>query len=480
MSNIPTVVELFAGQRTEKAIWIESNLQRNLFADDGNSALQWDDGHYIMQVKTENLIVEKSSVPPHRGLVNQFFLDNNAVKVIWNSSNRSVNINIESSIGHDVTSGRTFEVSFGETELYFNSALIYTQNDRFLDFFAFDDNSRNYAFSDSNQGSERSINVVVGIHELTISKHSSSGWLLEVDEEQTPDQFISLTNKAMQVLGWLGGYWPCRGLWLFCNAHNSIIYKQLRSADWKVGLTPVTSNVHGWFNASPAVCDFWKDRCIVISSQVLKRVIELTQCFEDYHRLVFFLMEFNQVSQEVRPVISSAALETFANLVDQFEIDGKTILPSKTAPSVRKKIRKSLNSTLKGFENDLSAYWLQILFQKIDGIFDFRPNRDRLEKSLEGVGLWLSDDDREAVVARNNYLHGRYSADDSAESLEKSVEHSIRVYDMISEALLRLAGFDGPVVNHFVNYENRERVDPNTAFRTPTEGWNPPEIINQI
>lgn len=360
----PTDVELSAGKRTEKATWIESNLKRDLIADDGDSALQWDDGHYIMQAQTEKLIVDKSIVPPHRGLVSQFSLDNNAVNVIWNSSNRSVNIDIESSIGHDVTSGKAFEVNFGKTESYFNSALIYTQDNKFLDFFAFDHNSRIYAFSDSSQGSARCINVVVETHELIISKHSSSGWLLEINEQQTPDQFVSLINKAMQVLGWLGGYWPCRGLWLFCNSHNSIRYKQLRTADWKVGLTPVTSNVNSWFDASPAACGFWKDRCKVINSQTLKRVVELTQSYEDYHRLVFFFMEFNQVSQEIRPVISSAALETFANLVDRFEIDGETILPRKTTPATRKAVRNSLNEALLKFEGDLSPYWFQTLSQK--------------------------------------------------------------------------------------------------------------------
>lgn len=463
----PSEIELKAGRMSARADAVIENFFINIFSYDKQMAVAWKDGQYQFQSECKAADQKTTGEFPLNDQTNTILVDTKSIYVTWSHLISTKDFHFLISKSDCIAYGQVSKWTSSLKEEVYDAMLIYTEND-----ICIFDPWKIETFSRASAESERrkisnAIRFCSKGKNFVISKHNDKSWLVESSSSISRADFIESIFKPLQLLGLLGGYWPTRGFYFFSSEHNEVSYQRGRARDWSVSFTPIASDVYSWFQ-DQSIVNFWNGKVKPVDSLTLNRIISLMHTHEDYHRLVFILLEFNQVSQEIRPVIASAALETLANLVDDEAFPD--LIPAKPNKDVREAIRKELLKALpKKLARDAGEYWTEVINKKIIDLFNHRPNLDRIKRPLINMKIQLSEDDLNAIKSRNDYLHGRYAKGDDAYTLSASIQHSILVYDIICEALLRLAEFDGPVVNHTFNYRKAKLNKPQLAFRVPYE-----------
>ncbi|MCS3737699.1 hypothetical protein [Mucilaginibacter dorajii] len=137
----------------------------------------------------------------------------------------------------------------------------------------------------------------------------------------------------------------------------------------------------------------------------------------------------------------SVALETLTATLG--EAKSAELKPITNKPISRAFVAE-LKAVLATYEGRIPAESLDILRKNIEGIN--RPtNRDKLVKTFEIYGIMLSNEDKETIDKRNDYLHGRNPLD--MEHIFELTQISLRLHTLIVALLLKSIGYSGHIVN---------------------------------
>lgn len=103
-----------------------------------------------------------------------------------------------------------------------------------------------------------------------------------------------------------------------------------------------------------------------------------------------------------------------------------------------------LKAVLSRYADKISEEGLTILGKNIDGVN--RPtNRDKLVKTFEIYGIPLSNEDKETIDKRNDYLHGHNPLD--LQHTFELTQISLRLHTLIVALLLKSVGYVGHIIN---------------------------------
>ncbi len=137
----------------------------------------------------------------------------------------------------------------------------------------------------------------------------------------------------------------------------------------------------------------------------------------------------------------SVALETLTATLGQAKSKELKPIPEK---ELSQAFVAELKAVLSSFTDQISEEGLAILGKNIDGVN--RPtNRDKLVKTFELYGITLSDEDKETIDKRNDYLHGRNPLD--LQHTFELTQISLRLHTLIVALLLKSFGYSGHVIN---------------------------------
>jgi len=137
----------------------------------------------------------------------------------------------------------------------------------------------------------------------------------------------------------------------------------------------------------------------------------------------------------------SVALETLTENLTQVKSKELKPIPEK---ELSKAFIADLKIVLSGYADKISEEGLIILGKNIDGVN--RPtNRDKLVKTFELYGISLSDEDKETIDKRNDYLHGRNPLD--LQHIFELTQISLRLHTLIVALMLKSVGYSGHIVN---------------------------------
>lgn len=150
----------------------------------------------------------------------------------------------------------------------------------------------------------------------------------------------------------------------------------------------------------------------------------------------------------------SVALEALTNTLGEQKT--KELKPI-TDPKVSKAFVSQLQEVLARHKEKISQDGYVILGKNIEGIN--RPtNRDKLVKTFELFGIKLSEEDKETINKRNDYLHGRNPL--APQEIFELTKMSLRLHTLIVGLLLKSAGYAGHVINldTFIYLKDEERL----------------------
>jgi hypothetical protein len=155
--------------------------------------------------------------------------------------------------------------------------------------------------------------------------------------------------------------------------------------------------------------------------------------------LVISAMGNNNLLQQ--GALYSVALEALTNALG--EKKSKDLKPIADAGLSRDFV-KGLQDVLATYRPKIPAEAFTILEKNITGIN--RPtNRDKLVRTFELFGVKLSDQDKEAIDKRNDYLHGRNPL--APKQTFELTQLSLRLHTLIVSLLLKSCGYSGHLIN---------------------------------
>lgn len=137
----------------------------------------------------------------------------------------------------------------------------------------------------------------------------------------------------------------------------------------------------------------------------------------------------------------SVALETLTTTLGQ--VKSKELKPISEKETSQAFVAE-LKAVLASYSQKISEEALIILGKNIDGVN--RPtNRDKLVKTFELYGIELTEEDKETIDKRNDYLHGRNPLD--LKHTFELTQISLRLHTLIVALLLKYVGYEGHIIN---------------------------------
>lgn len=140
--------------------------------------------------------------------------------------------------------------------------------------------------------------------------------------------------------------------------------------------------------------------------------------------------------------IIDAAIESIARLDD-------SLFPGNVVDDLRASIREAVARADKAGKLKLDETKAKIIDHRIDN-FAAKTNPDKLTDALEFDGLSLSDPELDAVMKRNDCLHGRRTLGDAnnLDDIRAEVDRFDTLRTLINKAVLARLGYRGPYVDY--------------------------------
>jgi len=162
--------------------------------------------------------------------------------------------------------------------------------------------------------------------------------------------------------------------------------------------------------------------------------------------------------------IIDAAVDSIARLDD-------SLIPAEAVEVLRSRMREAVGRADKSGKLKLDETKAKIIHRRIDS-FAEKTNPDKLTEALEFDGLSVSDPELDAVMKRNDCLHGRRTLGDpdSLDDIRAEVARFDTLRTLINKAVLARLGYRGPYVDYAARPTNGPFPIRNLADELRNEG----------
>jgi hypothetical protein len=161
-----------------------------------------------------------------------------------------------------------------------------------------------------------------------------------------------------------------------------------------------------------------------------------------------YLLRFGNAPVEMRGAFLSVALES---LTDQLEKRGLLATVKPLDETTWKALRKELREVVARANGCWTETQRSVVDSRIDNL-NSPTNADKLTRPFTVLGVALADEEREAIIKRNKFLHeGRLldpeiaAGDPAAWKTAYAVE--MRIYTAVNKLLLTYLGFEGAAID---------------------------------
>lgn len=161
-------------------------------------------------------------------------------------------------------------------------------------------------------------------------------------------------------------------------------------------------------------------------------------------RALKIICEGNTYPLEIRASCYSVALETIKNII--LESDGEKVNPFKdktTAKATIKNLVKELNKVPDEKFNSKEA-----IVKKLEQLNQV-TNKDSFKTAFKSFGIILTQSDEEALLLRNDFLHGRLPFENESEYMHKQELRytTYKLHFLLSLLIMKGAEFSGYIIN---------------------------------
>lgn len=179
----------------------------------------------------------------------------------------------------------------------------------------------------------------------------------------------------------------------------------------------------------------------------------------EFSSAMYLLMEGSKGSLQMTAGNNAICLETLTNIIADENEEKLNPIKSKT---IAQEIRGELLKVVEKYKDEINEGY-QILKNKITNI-NQATNKDKLIKPFEILGIRLTDDDKECIDKRNDFLHGRMPDIEMGKILDENefgkIFHiTLKLNVLINALILKTIGFSGKILNHTQIHTSITKID---------------------
>lgn len=271
--------------------------------------------------------------------------------------------------------------------------------------------------------------------------------IIDCLQEIAPELFSDLAWSIIVGVGYLLGHLPQNEEYTFYYSDKDlkkiVTYKyRILRPTYKSLVHPVSSNPSSWIdNPQDKKYDTKYEH---VSYMQLGKLCEMIHIENDIKAIIILVLESMTRSMLLMPAGLSIALE---GLSTYFYDKNETQFRPITDENLAKEFRKELNGILKKYSNSKSFQGVNILKNKIDQI-NQAANADKLEAPFKILNIPLSNIDKEVLKYRNAFLHGNITLKSGKKKYKmRETEVAYRLYTLINCIILKMIGFNSPILN---------------------------------
>ncbi|WBV55321.1 hypothetical protein PFY10_13900 [Chryseobacterium daecheongense] len=206
-------------------------------------------------------------------------------------------------------------------------------------------------------------------------------------------------------------------------------------------------------NYNPIYRNPYEDELIVFNRENFESLIGHVYRNDEFNYLILLFIEANNATLTLQPAGYSVALEKLTNII---ALENNNLQPIEDKKKARIFIKK-LNAVLEDCKNFIdengSQDAFQILQKNIQNI-NKPTNKEKLLKPFEIYNVCLTKEDKKAIGARNDFLHGRtLRGEDNKIAQLEIFETSLRLNKVLNMLILKYIGYKGNMINYVKYYE---------------------------
>lgn len=288
-------------------------------------------------------------------------------------------------------------------------------------------------------------------HVLEVENNKKRYLVMDCLDKLTVDDFTEITWSVSVALGYLTGHLSQDEEYTFYyrskqqRKHVNYEYSQRRDSI-KSFYTPVNANPYSWVNRSKTA-DYYYGKIKEITPVQLSTFCNLIHEEYDIKAIVLLITESISRSLLMMPAGLSVALEGLSEFF--WSKNMKTIKPIKDA-GLATAFKNELALILEKYKEMEGFSGYEIMLSKIANI-NSPTNREKLKCPFTVLKILLTPVDEEVIEYRNDFLHGNINLN-AGKGKKKyamdSFEISMRLITLLNMILMKMAGYQGYIINH--------------------------------
>lgn len=268
--------------------------------------------------------------------------------------------------------------------------------------------------------------------------------------------FLDFNWAGKVALGYLLGYLSQDDEYFFAFTDKSMthtsgfIYRQQRDSIRTI-YTPINTNPYGW-KMKEGIAKKYYGKIKEINSAQFSKLCELSYKEEDIKAILLLITESISRSLLLMPAGLSVALEGLSSYF--YHSDTEKLKPIKEK-NLAKSFIFELNVLLAKYKAEKEFTGSEIILSKIQNI-NSPTNREKLKAPFSYQGITLSAVDEEIIEYRNDFLHGNINLKPQKGKKSytmDSFEISLRLLTLLNMCIMKMAGYNGYIINHVKTQE---------------------------
>lgn len=294
-------------------------------------------------------------------------------------------------------------------------------------------------------------------HVFVVENDKKKYLVMDCMDKLTFEEFSELTWSILVTIGYLTGHLLQDEDYTFYyknrhhKRHVNFGYSQRRDSI-KSFYTPINANPYAWVKDKKIASKYYGN-IKEISSFQLSALCNIVHQEDDIKAIVLLINESISRSLLMMPAGLSVALEGLSEFF--WSKNMETIKPIKP-PKLASAFIDELTEILEKYKSIEGFTGYDIMQAKISNI-NSPTNREKLKSPFTVLKISLTPVDEEVIEYRNDFLHGNINLNvrkGKKKYAMDSFEISMRILTLLNMILMKMAGYQGYVINHAKTQEN--------------------------
>ena len=292
-------------------------------------------------------------------------------------------------------------------------------------------------------------------HVYIVEDNANKFLFVDCMHEISYDTFYNQILCILLSLGFFSGYFIEDECYIFSsdtNVFDSINYTEYRSLRESIQFSHrlLPYNLYDFYSSDEVKQH--QHEWARVTQDVFTKMVNVLNNSVMFQKALFILLEAERTPLDIQPACFSVVLEALCNYAENSNEDAFAPIQTKSkAKKLRIKMMELLDDS--SLELDFSPDGRTIIEKRINDI-NKQTNRGKFEKTIQCLGLSLSDYEMESLLNRNSFLHAseelktdKIDIQSNTMDFAKVYVESEILYRLLCKMILKVSGYCGYMVN---------------------------------